>query len=502
MRKLVALFIVLVFGSLAMKGQDTISIGEGKCGEGIIWTYDGFTLTILNTSNSTTKPMTNYTLDNPAPWVKKKYSIKRVRIEKGISSIGSCAFAGCRDLLDVEFSTVGVNEIGWGAFMNCTRLRNISIPSNVNRIGTLAFANCESLSSINIPEKCRVGDQAFLSCTQLASLTISSNAILGHLAFANEVETPEGIRHTVCNAEIKKLPGYVNIYNCEQYGLSKETVAKFSKDEDLASNYDEVTSDVDEMIPETNSTRYNTYALIIGNQDYRFVPNVPYAIHDARVFAEYCGKTLGIPSENIHISEDATKSMILDEEMNWLSSISNKSGKQLIVYYAGHGVPDINDKNKSYILPTDVRGTKPENGIALEKFYSQLGSMEFSQVRVFLDACFCGITRNNESVNEGLRGVEIDVEDAEIDTGNVFVFSAVQGNETAQGYAEHGHGLFTYYLLKTIQNTSGNIILKDLTTTVTNEVSKKSPTLELRKSQTPTTISSERAKDSWSGWWL
>ena len=63
-------------------------------------------------------------------------------------------------------------------------------------------------------------------------------------------------------------------------------------------DYDIVTSPVDSLIPEGDRVRQDTYALIIGNQNYRFVSDVPYAIHDARVFADYCKTTLGIPIEN------------------------------------------------------------------------------------------------------------------------------------------------------------------------------------------------------------
>lgn len=121
-----------------------------------------------------------------------------------------------------------------------------------------------------------------------------------------------------------------------------------------------MTSEIDSLIPTSYTINNDTYALVIGNQNYRFVPGVPYAIHDARVFKEYCEKTLGIPSENIHLVEDGTKAMINEEEFQWLENISNRENKKLIVYYAGHGVPDTKDRNKAYMLPTDVRGTKPQ----------------------------------------------------------------------------------------------------------------------------------------------
>ena len=119
---------------------------------------------------------------------------------------------------------------------------------------------------------------------------------------------------------------------------------------------------------------------------------------------------------------------------------------------------------------------------------------------VFLDACFSGITRDNESVNEGTRAVEIEAEDVIADSGNIVVFSAAQGNQMAQGYSEHGHGLFTYFLLKAIQESNGEVTLGNLSYNLTNNVSRTAPTLELRKSQTPTTNPSESAGDSWMEW--
>ena len=96
----------------------------------------------------------------------------------------------------------------------------------------------------------------------------------------------------------------------------------------------------------------------------------------------YCEKTLGIPVENIHLVEDGTKAMISEEEFQWLKSINNREMKKLIVYYAGHGVPDIHDSNKAYLLPTDIRGTKPSNGISLNDFYASIGDLDFTRMRI------------------------------------------------------------------------------------------------------------------------
>lgn len=499
MKKYIAIALLSI-ASMPVLAQSSIYRVEGTCGKDAKWSFDGATLTIMNDNKEGENVvMADYDMNNKiAPWRKKGLDVKKVEIKDGITRIGSCAFASLDNLQEVVFANNDVKQIGWGAFLNCSRLRNISLPINLSVIETIAFANCSSLSSVKIPDQCRVGDQAYMSCSNLQSVELSPTAILGHQVFAREVAVNGKVRHALYNGEIRRLPTYINIGNCNEYGFAVPAVMKLTNGRVEDVDYDYATSQVDSVIPEGYSTRNNTYALIIGNQNYRFVSNVPYAIHDARVFADYCKKTLGIPAGNIHLSEDATKQMILEEELqDWVNTITSREDKNLIVYYAGHGVPDVKNKNKAYILPTDVRGTSPQRGIALDEFYIMLGNLEFKQTTVFLDACFSGINRENEGVTEGLRGVEIEAEEAELGSGSLVVFSAAQGNETAQGFPEQGHGLFTYYLLKEIQNTNGAINFGTLSDNLKKNVSEQSVQLKMRKAQTPVTTTSDQIADEW-----
>lgn len=501
MKRYFLMLILCVIGISEISAQYSYKV-DGTCGDDVKWVFDGNTLVISNdNSQGEMVTMANYNAEqNVAPWVKQKLRVRRVHIMRGIKNIGSCAFANCNDLQEVLFEGNDLETIGWGAFMNCSHLRNLSIPIQLKTIETIAFANCTSLPSIIIPDRCRLADQAFVSCTNVKMIDIAPTAIIGHYAFANEVTINGKKRHALYNGELRRLPSYVNVGNCNEFGFSKESVDKCTNKVRSDADYDYATSAVDTIIPVGYQTRYDTYALIIGNQNYRFVSDVPYAIHDARVFAEYCKKTLGIPVENIHITEDATKQMILEEELeDWVAKIQDRENKKLIVYYAGHGVPDIKNKNKAYILPTDVRGTNPQRGIALDAFYGKLGELAFQQTSVFLDACFSGINRNNEGVTEGLRGVEIDAEDATFGEGSVVVFTAAQGNETAQGYPEEGHGLFTYYLLKELQSTGGVTNFGIMSDHIKENVSLQALQLKLRKKQTPATSCSEKISTIWRG---
>lgn len=85
------------------------------------------------------------------------------------------------------------------------------------------------------------------------------------------------------------------------------------------------------------------------------------------------------------------------------------------------------------------------------------------------------------------RGVAIKAKQTE-PLRNMVVLSAAQGNETAYAYKKQKHGMFTYYVLKKLQESKGNTTLGDLFRYVQSQVAKQS-VLENGKSQTPTVIS-------------
>ena len=80
--------------------------------------------------------------------------------------------------------------------------------------------------------------------------------------------------------------------------------------------------------------------------------------------------------------------------------------------------------------------------------------------------------------------------------GNLVVLSAASGDETAYPYREKGHGMFTYFLLKKLQETKGAVTLGELSDYVTTNVKRQSVVTN-RKSQTPTVIYSESVGMDW-----
>lgn len=260
------------------------------------------------------------------------------------------------------------------------------------------------------------------------------------------------------------------------------------------SRYPKPDSDVDKNIPVAKKQAETTFAFIVANENYPDAP-VPYSLNDGRMFREYCQKTLGIPEKNINMYEDATFGSIITavEKMKSVSEAYDGEAS-IIFYYAGHGFPD--DKQATaYLLPIDGDAASiTSTGYSLAKLYQEIAALKLKSAIVFLDACFSGAKREDEMLTSA-RGVAIKVKEDK-PQGNMLVFSAAQGDETAHQLEEKHHGLFTYCLLKELQASQGDADLGTLTDNVTKQVKRQSVVIN-NKRQTPTAIPSPSLQASW-----
>lgn len=306
-----------------------------------------------------------------------------------------------------------------------------------------------------------------------------------------------------------KYPEYIEDYKFSTGNVFVRTMYKHEQEEQkaLASKNDHkqtpsavpsIISDVDEKIPENGIVETPTFAVIIANENYKEVEGVPYAVRDGEIFKQYCEKTLGIPKNNVKFEKDATFNTI-KRQLSWLGQVMDvyQGEANIIFYYAGHGIPD--EANRSaYLLPVDGYGSDVATGYSLDKLYADLSEKPAKSVVVLLDACFSGAKRDGGML-ASVRGVAIKAKQ-NAPKGNMVVFSAAQGDETAYPYKEKGHGMFTYYLMKKLQETKGNVTFGELADYVTTEVKKQSIVVN-GKMQTPLVSSSSSVTD-WQNWKL
>ncbi|MCH5311754.1 MAG: caspase family protein [Prevotella sp.] len=251
--------------------------------------------------------------------------------------------------------------------------------------------------------------------------------------------------------------------------------------------------------PYTGIKAENTFALIIANEKYEMASDVEMANNDGLAVKEYCSKTLGMKDKQILYYPNATYGKI-NKAIRDVKSIAEAYGGKinLIVYYAGHGIPD-NETKDAYIMPVDADGTDPAVCFSLKKLYNELDAMHLNQSVVFLDACFSGAQRDGDMI-VAARGVAIKPQE-EKPQGNTIVFSATSDSETAFSYKEQKHGLFTYFFLKMMQDKKGKMSLGDLADYIIENVSRESILINGKK-QTPAVIVPQNIGNQWKNWRL
>lgn len=249
--------------------------------------------------------------------------------------------------------------------------------------------------------------------------------------------------------------------------------------------------EVDKNIPYGSSDRKNTFALIIANENYKRVTPVDYATNDGNIFRQYVTKTLRVPEKNImYLSDGSLNDM--RHIVRRMSDICNTFDGEasVIVYYAGHGVPDEATAD-AYLLPVDGYAEDINTGLSLKEFVNTLSELPTKQITMFVDACFSGSGRDGNPLYSA-RGVALKPKPIS-PKGNLVMFSASQGVESAMPYHEMGHGLFTYYLLDKLKASKGNVTLGELSEYLIENV-KRTSVVE-GKLQTPTVQSSPMLPD-------
>lgn len=119
--------------------------------------------------------------------------------------IGAYAFADCARYSQTLALYSGLQEIGEGAFLNCTYLKSMWIPSQLKEIPDACFAGCSAMKTFVVQvdaELVSVGEYAFSGCISLSELTnfelLTKIQTIGKSAFSES--TIENNHYDACTA--------------------------------------------------------------------------------------------------------------------------------------------------------------------------------------------------------------------------------------------------------------------------------------------------------------
>ena len=153
-------------------------------------------------------------------------------------------------------------------------------------------------------------------------------------------------------------------------------------------------------------------ALIVGIEDYAFVPDVPGARQNVSDWALHLTRTRQIPAERVLVLRDleATREAILDAAHKAAQMVSE--GGVLWFVYVGHGAPG--DQGQALLVGSDAQGTASSlkaRGVSHSDLARILRSGPAHRAVALLDACFSGQTPSGTPLVEGLQPL-VPVKDA------------------------------------------------------------------------------------------
>lgn len=207
------------------------------------------------------------------------------------------------------------------------------------------------------------------------------------------------------------------------------------------------------------------YAVVVGVSKYanrgNGLENLRFADRDAAAFREFLRSPGGgaLPSENIRylVNEDATVQNVRSALFTFLTKARPED--LVVMYFAGHGAADPNDRRNLYLLTYD---TKPEDmgGTAfpmwqLQDVFTRI--LKTRHVVTFTDSCHSyGISgerlgtgaKDNNLINQYLSKMAGEGDRAVITASDISQLSF----ESEQW--DGGHGVFTYFLLKGLQGAA------------------------------------------------
>jgi len=226
--------------------------------------------------------------------------------------------------------------------------------------------------------------------------------------------------------------------------------------------------------------REDDYAVVVGIEEYSDLPDASYAERDAASFRRHA-EALGVPSRNIaYLAGPKAGRASLEKYLeDWLPRLVGNDSR-VYFYFSGHGAPDART-GTSYLVPWDGDPNfLDRTGYAVKRLYARLAKLPAKEVVVILDTCFSG-AGGRSVLPAGTRPLVLKVQ-AEQPPTKLTVLAAAGADEISGSIADKGHGTFTYFLLKGInqsQDLSAAGLHRYLTPRVQDEARR------LNRDQTP-----------------
>ena len=197
------------------------------------------------------------------------------------------------------------------------------------------------------------------------------------------------------------------------------------------------------------STGYaNSYAVVIGINDYQKWPKLQYAVQDAKAIRDTLVSRFGFDNERVFTltNGDATRNNILALFHDKLAEAKLKKDDRIFVFFAGHGATRQLSSGRSlgYIIPVDSDPQQVSvDAIPMTDLQNIAESLNAKHLLFVMDACYSGLglTRGG--------GTTAFLRDNARRIGRQMLTAGGADQMVADG-GPNGHSVFTWTLLQAL----------------------------------------------------
>ena len=197
------------------------------------------------------------------------------------------------------------------------------------------------------------------------------------------------------------------------------------------------------------NTKY--HALVIGNNNYKYIKKLNTAIADANAVDKILREKFGFKTK---VLLDAPRKEILDT----INDFRKKLGRDdsLLIYYAGHGEFD-KIADKAYWLPIDARSDSPTEWIMADDITSNIKRIISNHILIVSDSCYSGTLTRAVSGDLSKSGEERNEFIKKMIERPSRTLMASGGNEPVSDSGGGSHSVFAASFLKALSETEKGI---------------------------------------------
>lgn len=183
------------------------------------------------------------------------------------------------------------------------------------------------------------------------------------------------------------------------------------------------------------------YALVIGNNSYRHLPQLQTAVADARVVDSILRERYGFETK---LLLNATRQDIFQAISFYRQKLDQNDN--LLIYYAGHGHFD-RDADKAYWLPVDARQEDSANWVIADDITSNVKAIPARHVLIVSDSCYSGTIYRSLGMMTAGEAAERSRFLQKMQAGRSRTLMASGGNEPVSDGGGDGHSVFARVFL-------------------------------------------------------